>query len=512
RTAADNLSQVLSQNISGMVRRGDLGLLATADEIGRQAQHGGISDRVINDFITRQHQRLPNFNSLRFVDEKGIIRYGTGVPRDSTISVADRDYFVRLRDDPNAGLVISKPVLGRIGGEWAIILGRRVSKPDGAFGGVVFMGLRASQLVNMFEGLLLGPKGVVSLRDLDLGMVARYPLPATANGGIGNQTVSPDFREHLRLDPDHGSYIAPTALDNINRTVSYRRMTNYPAYIIVGLATDDYLAEWRHEAQQLSLMAVLFCLATLAMGVLIWKSWRRQEFSEARLHSFFNATPDALLISDAKGMITIANQRVERLLGYTADELAGQSIEILVPDHSRANHPGLRAMFAASPVSRRMGQGLSVSARRKDGSEVEVEISLGRIETEHGLFFACGLRDITERKQAEAALQESENRFRNLFKNIQTVAVQGYDEDGTTRYWNVASEQLYGYSADEAIGRNLMGNHDTGSRSADSSSASNYEPIGNSNADMGGQNFGVSDASWDDAGSADVGGGGDWDN
>ncbi len=407
RTAAENLSQLLSHNISDMVQRGDLGLLATADEIGRQASHGGISDRIINDFITRQHQRLPEFNSLRFADENGIIRYGTSVPSGSSISVADRDYFVRLRDDPNVGLMISKPVLGRIGGEWAIVLGRRVSKPDDTFGGVVYMGLRTSQLSSMFKELVVGPQGVVSLRALDMGMVARFPLPAAPNGGIGNQTVSPDFREHLRLDPDHGSYIAPTGLDNINRTVSYRRMTTYPGYLIVGLATDDYLAKWRNEAKELALMAALFCLATLVMGVLIWKSWRRQELSEARLHSFFNATPDALLISDAKGMITITNHQVERLLGYTADELAGQSIEILVPDHSRANHPGLRAMFAASPVSRRMGQGLSVSARRKDGSEVEVEISLGRIETEQGLFFACGLRDITERKQAQASLRAS---------------------------------------------------------------------------------------------------------
>jgi len=69
-----------------------------------------------------------------------------------------------------------------------------------------------------------------------------------------------------------------------------------------------------------------------------------------------------------------------------------------------------------------------------------------------------------------------------------------------------------GVMAAEAIGRNLMGNHDAGSRPVDSSSANSYEPIGNSNADMGGQNFGVSDTSWDDAGSADVGGGGDWDN
>jgi diguanylate cyclase (GGDEF)-like protein/PAS domain S-box-containing protein len=64
--------------------------------------------------------------------------------------------------------------------------------------------------------------------------------------------------------------------------------------------------------------------------------------------------------------------------------------------------------------------------------------------------------NITERKQAEAGLQASENRFRNLLENIPTVAVQGYDENGITRYWNNASERLYGYSADEAIGRSLF--------------------------------------------------------
>jgi hypothetical protein len=69
-----------------------------------------------------------------------------------------------------------------------------------------------------------------------------------------------------------------------------------------------------------------------------------------------------------------------------------------------------------------------------------------------------------------------------------------------------------GVMAAEAIGRNLMGNHDAGARPADNTSSNSFEPIANSNVDMGGQNFGVSDTSWDDAGSADMGGGGDWDN
>ena len=70
-----------------------------------------------------------------------------------------------------------------------------------------------------------------------------------------------------------------------------------------------------------------------------------------------------------------------------------------------------------------------------------------------------------------------------------------------------------GVMAAEAIGRNLMGNHESGARAADNGGANTYEPMGggNANMDMGGQNFGVSDTSWDDAGSSDAGGG-DWDN
>ena len=77
-------------------------------------------------------------------------------------------------------------------------------------------------------------------------------------------------------------------------------------------------------------------------------------------------------------------------------------------------------------------------------------------EDESFAYFVGVSRDITERKQAEQTLQESEERFRNLMENIDTVAVQGYGPDGITQYWNKASERLYGYNQQEAIGCNLL--------------------------------------------------------
>lgn len=123
--------------------------------------------------------------------------------------------------------------------------------------------------------------------------------------------------------------------------------------------------------------------------------------SEARLRSFFEATPDALLISNAQGTITMANQQVEALLGYSLEELVGKSIEELVPKCSRGGHPKLREGFAATPAARRMAVGMGTKALRKNGSECDVDVSLSRIENDEGQFFASALRDVTERKAAE---------------------------------------------------------------------------------------------------------------
>lgn len=172
--------------------------------------------------------------------------------------------------------------------------------------------------------------------------------------------------------------------------------------------------------------------------------------SETYLHAVFNATPDAMLISDAQGIITMANQQAERLLGYPIDELAGLSIDALVPERFRAGHPALRAQFAALGASLTMGAVREVNAARKDGSELDVEVSLSPIQTNRGLFYACALRDITERKQAERELHK--------FKAIIDLSMDGFwtvDLMGNLLQVNEAYAKISGYSCDELVGMHI---------------------------------------------------------
>jgi diguanylate cyclase (GGDEF)-like protein/PAS domain S-box-containing protein len=171
--------------------------------------------------------------------------------------------------------------------------------------------------------------------------------------------------------------------------------------------------------------------------------------SESYLRAIFNATPDAMLISDEHGIITMVNQQAERLMGYPVDELVGLSIEVLVPERYRANHHGLRTQFASAAVARPMGAGRTVQARRKDGSFFDVDISVSPIKTDQGLFFASALRDVTLRKQADAHLRIAAIAFESNEPMVIT------DANNIILQVNQAFTKSTGYTKEEAVGRKI---------------------------------------------------------
>jgi PAS domain S-box-containing protein len=153
---------------------------------------------------------------------------------------------------------------------------------------------------------------------------------------------------------------------------------------------------------QLQLFLLTIALPLMFLAVLVAERRRTEE----RFRLVVESTPNAIVIVNAEGRIVLVNVQCEKVFGYRRAELLGQPVEVLVPERFRAEHPGYRAGFFAAPTARPMGAGRDLHGRRRDGSELPVEIGLTPVQTGGGLLVLCAIVDITERKRAEVAQQE----------------------------------------------------------------------------------------------------------
>ncbi len=139
-----------------------------------------------------------------------------------------------------------------------------------------------------------------------------------------------------------------------------------------------------------------------------------RQITDPIIAGLLEAAPDATVCVDSGGRIVLVNAQAERLFGYPREELAGQPVEILVPDASKAAHPGLRARYAADPRPRQMDAGLDLSGRRRDGTIFPAEISLSAIDTGRGLLVSAAVRDVTQQRQARDDLSRINQNLRSF--------------------------------------------------------------------------------------------------
>lgn len=130
-----------------------------------------------------------------------------------------------------------------------------------------------------------------------------------------------------------------------------------------------------------------------------------RRLAEERVRTVVEAAPNAMVMVDAGGAMVMVNSQAERLFGYSREELLGRPVEMLLPERDRARHPEHREMFRRAPSIRPMGAGRNLTGRRKDGSEVPIEIGLNPVRTEDGVFALAAIIDVSDRLRDEAQLQ-----------------------------------------------------------------------------------------------------------
>jgi len=129
--------------------------------------------------------------------------------------------------------------------------------------------------------------------------------------------------------------------------------------------------------------------------------------SEAYFKNILESAPDAMVIIDHHGKITVVNGQAERMFGYARQDMLGNEIEMLLPESLRERHIGHRAAYAGDPHLRPMGVDMDLRGRRNDGSEFPVEISLSPVTSSSGAFVSSVIRDVTSRKEMEQDLIEA---------------------------------------------------------------------------------------------------------
>lgn len=143
--------------------------------------------------------------------------------------------------------------------------------------------------------------------------------------------------------------------------------------------------------------------------------------SEEMLRGLFEFAPDTVLVANQDGRIVRVNAQVEKMFGYTRDELAGEPIEALIPRRFIHDHALHRSNYLDEPRARPMGAGLELYGRRKDGSEFPVDIMLSPMKSEEGSIVIAVIRDITRRKEAEESVKEYADRLSVLSRRLMEV-------------------------------------------------------------------------------------------
>jgi len=432
-TASENLTVSVEQTIEGLIDTIDMALLVSGDEVTRQMAAGKIDAGSITRFLVRQNQRIPHVAFIRATNERGEIVYGPDLPSPPTLNT-DREYFVPLRDNPNAGLFVAKPFIGKIAKRWLWPFARRIDKPDGSFGGVVVAAIHVDEIERLLARIELKSGSAVSVRDAGLGLIARSTFDAANLVPPGDRHLSAKFIEALKTSPQAGTFTSgKDTPDGVSRTYSYRRNGKYGFVVNVGIAREPMLAELRYQALTAVALIGVFILAALSFAMLIGRAWRRQE----EYLKFFQLSTDAMCIADPFGCFKRVNPSFIRLTGFNEDELIARPfLDFVLAEDRQSTAEEMKLQVAVRPS-------LFFENRYvcKDGKVINLSWTAYYDKTD-GVTYATA-RDVTELRQAEDRLE----RYFALVPDLMCIA----STNGNFLKINPAWQTLLGYSEQEIL-------------------------------------------------------------
>ncbi|MGQ0614219.1 MAG: PAS domain S-box protein [Planctomycetaceae bacterium] len=250
----------------------------------------------------------------------------------------------------------------------------------------------------------------------------------------------------VRLVRVTGRWLAWLLIASALGFMAVRRAITLQGVVAGGKQTDS-------SAEFVALAISALMLAGIAWIGPLFRAVRR---AEEEVRQVLEAAPDAMIIADRQDRVALANAQALRLFGYTREEMMGMDVAALMPERYRARHTERRATFHERGRPRVLGTEAAVHGLRKDGTEFPAEVSVSPLLTPQGPVVVSTIRDGSERRMAEQALQASEARYRSLLDDVldgSSVGVCILDEALHVVWVNRAYASFFGLRREEIIGR-----------------------------------------------------------
>ncbi len=309
QAAVRNVSFALAQHANETFKEADLVLAGVTERI-RHDGAGLASLARIHNVLADHVRELRSLNGLFVYDENGKWLVTSQDTLLTQYNNADREYFQYHRDHPDLMPHVGPPVISRSTGKWIFTISRRLSKPDGSFGGVALATINADYFQEFYHRFEIGSEGALSMSLMNGITLYRRPLREDSIGlDLSNQPIYRDFL--LQTKDDVALITSP--IDGTARYVSFKRVEDYPLFVVAALSKDEALAGWAGNTLVRSIFVLTGLILVSFFGHRLHISAKSRELAERRLRqakrklASLNRSLAQMALHD--GLTSLANRR-----------------------------------------------------------------------------------------------------------------------------------------------------------------------------------------------------------
>jgi PAS domain S-box-containing protein len=387
------LARAYERQLAGFVGAASQYLVSTRDVI---EDHRGL-DAIAPERLDRAlRSQLVGDLTLRrvvLVDARGVVRSGGATGAD----LSGRGWYRAAREQRSRAVAVGLPVRSVVDRRWVIPIHLRIDEGDGAFGGIVTVGLDTANLLRSFRALESSRDFAIALLRDDGAFLASDP---DYEARAGSRMAAADF---ARLGGAEGTLEAAWTPESAPRISSFRKVAGHPMYVAVGLPTAELQAAWERSTAERVARGALITLLAGAFAAVLLRRVRREEAIALSLQHFRRAvetSADMVFWVARTGHLVYANRAACDRLGYDQASLSRLTVADISPEYDQAGWNDFWATLERCGQSR-----FSTSVRTGGGDQFPIGVAASRvvIGDEAYVFSIC--RDLTDERRIQASIE-----------------------------------------------------------------------------------------------------------